>query len=192
MVEQDAVAGVDAVGFAVVDRDPVGVELGGGVGGAWVEGGGFLLRDFLHQTKQFGGGSLIETGFLFQPADADGFEQTQGAKRVAVGGVFRAFKRNGYVALGAEVVDFVGLHLLDDADQAGGIGQVAVVEDEIAVIGVRILVDVVNALGVEGGCPTFDAVDFVALCQQKFGEVGTVLAGDASDKCFFLLHGNLY
>ena len=37
VVEEDAVAGVDAVGLAVVDGDPVGVELGDGVGGARVE-----------------------------------------------------------------------------------------------------------------------------------------------------------
>lgn len=34
------------------------------------------------------------------------------------------------MALGGEVVEFVGLHLLEDANQAGGIGQGAVVEDE--------------------------------------------------------------
>ena len=42
MVEQDAVAGVDAIGFAVVDGDPVGVELGYGIRAARIEGGGFV------------------------------------------------------------------------------------------------------------------------------------------------------
>jgi hypothetical protein len=53
------------------------------------------------------------------------------------------------VTLRGEVVDGVGLHLLDDADQAAGIGEVAVVPDELAVRLLRILVDVVDAVGVE-------------------------------------------
>jgi hypothetical protein len=134
VVEQDAVAGVDAVGLAVVDGDPVGVELGDGVGAARVEGGGFLLRDFLHQAVEFGGAGLVEAGLLFQAEDADGFEHAQGADAVGVGGVFGLFEADGDVALRGEVVDFVGLHLLDDADQAGRVGQVAVVQDEAAVV----------------------------------------------------------
>ena len=34
--------------------------------------------------------------------------------------------------LGGEIVDFVGLRLLNDADEIGGVGHVAVVQDEIA------------------------------------------------------------
>ena len=44
VVEQDAVAGVHAVGLAVVHRDPVGVELGHRVGAARIERRGLLLR----------------------------------------------------------------------------------------------------------------------------------------------------
>jgi hypothetical protein len=92
------------------------------------------------------------------------------------------------MALGCQVVDLVGLDLLEDADQVGGIGEVPVVENEIAVLLVGVLVEVVDAVGVEGGCPAFDAVDFIAFFQQEFGEVGAVLAGDAGDQCFF--HGD--
>lgn len=52
VVEEDAVAGVDAVGLPVVDGDPVRVKLGDRIRAARVEGGGFLLRGFLHQTIQ--------------------------------------------------------------------------------------------------------------------------------------------
>ena len=52
---------------------------------------------------------------------------------------------------------------------------------------VGILIDVIDALGVEEGRAAFDAVDFVAFFQKEFREVGTVLAGDACDECFF--HG---
>jgi hypothetical protein len=49
------------------------------------------------------------------------------------------------VALRAEVVDLVGLHLLHHVDEARRVGQVAVVQDEAAVSDVRILVQVIDA-----------------------------------------------
>ncbi|MCY1302789.1 hypothetical protein D9M70_524700 [compost metagenome] len=61
-------------------------------------------------------------------------------------------------------------------------------QDEVLVVDVRILIDVVHALSVERGGAALDAVDFVALFQQEFCEVGAVLAGDAGDQGFFLAH----
>ena len=52
VVKQNAVAGIHAVGFAVVNRNPVGVKLGAGVGRARIERRFFRLRHFLHQTKK--------------------------------------------------------------------------------------------------------------------------------------------
>ncbi len=73
VVEQNAVAGVHAIGFAVVDNDPIRIHLGHGVGAARVKGRGFFLRNFLHQAIQLGCASLVETCFLFKAQDADGF-----------------------------------------------------------------------------------------------------------------------
>jgi len=70
----------------------------------------------LHLAEKFGGAGLVEAGFLFQAEDADGFKQAQYAQGVGIGGVFGFFEGDGDVALGGEVVDFVGLDLLDDAD----------------------------------------------------------------------------
>ena len=42
--------------------------------------------------------------------------------------------------------------------------------------------DVVDALGVERAGAALDAVDDVAFFQQKFGQVGAVLPGDAGDE----------
>ena len=149
VVEQDAVAGIHAVGFAVVDGDPVGVELGHGVGAARVEGCGFFLRGFLHQAVEFAGRGLVEAGFLLQAQDANGFQNAQRAHAVYVGGVFGAFKAHSHMGLSAEVIDFVWLRFLDDAGQVAAVAQVPVVQLEACVVYVRVLVDVVYALGVE-------------------------------------------
>ena len=53
------------------------------------------------------------------------------------------------MALCAQVVHLIGLHLLQNAREVGGIGQVAVVQLEARIVNVRVLVNVVNALRVE-------------------------------------------
>ena len=67
------------------------------------------------------------------PEDADRLEQAQRAERVGIRGVFGFLERHRDVALRRQVVDLVRLHLLDDPDQAGRIGQVAVMQDEAPV-----------------------------------------------------------
>jgi hypothetical protein len=52
-------------------------------------------------------------------------------------------------------------------------------EDEAKLPFVGILVEMVDAICVEEGGAALDAVDLVALAQQKLGEVSTVLAGYA-------------
>ena len=89
------------------------------------------------------------------------------------------------VALRREVVDLVGLHLLHDVDQAGGIGHVAVVQHEPTLVLVRILVEVIDAVGVEQRGAALDAVHLVSLVEQELGEIGAVLAGDAGDQSSF-------
>jgi hypothetical protein len=89
------------------------------------------------------------------------------------------------VALRGEIVDLVRLGLLDNVDQRGRVGHVPVVEDEAPVGIVRVLVQVIDAVGVKQAGAALDAVDGVALVQQEFGEVGAVLAGDAGDECSF-------
>ena len=95
------------------------------------------------------------------------------------------------MALGGEVVDFVGLHRLDDADEAGGVGHVPVVQHEASVRVVGILVEVVDAVGVEERGAPLDTVDFLALLQQEFREIGAILAGDAGDECLFHAWSNI-
>lgn len=149
VIEEDAVAGIEPVGFAIVDGDPVGVELGDGIGAAGVEGGGFLLRGFLHEAVELGSGCLIEAGFVFEAEEADGFEQTQGAYGIDIGGVLGGFEGDGDVGLGAEVVDFVWHYLAEDAREVGGVGEVAIVKLEAGIFNVGVLIQVIDALGVE-------------------------------------------
>jgi hypothetical protein len=188
VVEQDAVAGIHAVSLAVIHRDPVGVELGHRVGAARIKGRGFLLWSFLYETEKLGRTGLIEAGFLFHAEDAHRFEDAQGAKGVRVGRVFGFLETHRNVTLRGEVVDFVGLHLLNDAHQARTVGHVAVVQGEATIGDMRILIQMIDAVGIEQRCPALDSVYFVALVEQELGEISAVLAGYACNKCDLLAH----
>jgi hypothetical protein len=185
VVEEDAVAGIHAVGLAVVDRDPVGVELGAGIGRARVEGRLLGLGDFLHQAVQLGGGRLVKARLLLQAQNADGLQHAQRPQGVDVGRVFRRLEGDLHVGLGGQIVDLVRLDLLDDADQVGRVGQVPVVQEKPATLLVRVLVEVIHAIRVEERGPALDAVHLVPLGQQKLGQIGPVLTGDAGDEGFF-------
>jgi hypothetical protein len=47
---------------------------------------------------------------------------------------------------------------------------------------VGITIEVVDPAGVELARTPYEAMDLVALVQQKFGEVGAILAGDPGDE----------
>ena len=187
MVKEDAVAGIHAVGFTIVDRDPVGIELGAGIGRTGIEGRLLRLRDLLHFAEQFRSGGLIETGLLFQPQHADGLQKAQGTQGVHIGGVLGRFEGDLHMALGRQIVDLVRLHFLHDADQIAGVGKIPVVQYELAAFLVRPLIKMVDTVRIEQGRAALDAVDLIALVQKEFRQIGAVLTGDAGDECF--LHG---
>ncbi len=149
VVEEDPVAGVHAVGFPVVNGDPVSKELGHPVGRTRIEGRLFALGNLLHQTVQFARGSLVNAGFANEAQESYGLEEAEDPHSVGIGHIFGRVKAHFYVAHGRKVVDLVGLHLLDDAGEVHRVGEVAVVEHKVAVLHVRILVDMVDTFGVE-------------------------------------------
>jgi hypothetical protein len=163
VVEQDAVTSIDAIGFTIVDSDPVGVHLRHGIRAARVERRGFLLRGLLYQTIQLRGRCLVELGLLFQSQDADRFKDTQCTDTVSVSRVLRGLEGHGHMAHRSQVVDLVRLGLLDDADQVGGVGQIAVVQFEFGIIYVRVLVQMIDTVGVEQRGATLHTVHGVAL-----------------------------
>ena len=66
---------------------------------------------------------------------------------------------------------------------AGRIAHIAIVEEHLHAIDVRVLVEMVNALRIETRRATDNAVHFIPLVQEKFSQVATVLSGDARNEC---------
>jgi hypothetical protein len=52
-------------------------------------------------------------------------------------------------------------------------------EKELGILVMYVSVEVINPRRVEKGCSALQAMHNVALAQQEFGKVGTILAGDA-------------
>ena len=79
VVEEDAVARIHAVRFAVVDCYPVAVELGDTVRGTRVEWSCFALRRFDDLAVQLGRRSLVEPYVLLKTTCTNGIEETESA-----------------------------------------------------------------------------------------------------------------
>ena len=124
---------------------------------------------------------MIEARFLLQSENAYCFQKAQRPQPVSVGRVFGCFKADRDMALGCEVVDFVRLDLLDDANKVGGVREITVVQDEVTFSDVRILIQVIDAIGIERRRAALDAVDDVALAEQKVCEIGPILTGDTGN-----------
>ena len=117
--------------------------------------------------------------------NTNGLQQPEGSQGIGVGGVFGLLKRYLDMTLGGQVVDLVGLNLLHHVNQAGGIRHVAVVKHQAPLFLVGVLIQVVDAVGIQQGSAALDAMHFVPLFEQELGEIGAILTGDAGDQSSF-------
>ncbi len=186
MVKQNAITGIETIRLAVIHGDPVAIHFGHGIRAARVKRGGFGLRNFLHQAIQFARRGLVKPGLFLQPQNADGFEHTQHAQGVRIGRVFRFFKAHRNMGLRSEVINFIRLGLLDDADEAGAICHVAMVQKKTHAFFMAILIQVVDAVGIEQRGAPLQAMHDVAFVEQEFGQVSAILPGHAGNQCNFL------
>ena len=125
---------------------------------------------------------MVEAGPVAESEDADRFEQTERPETVRVRRVLGRVEADLDVALGGEVVDLVGLHLLDDADQVASVAEVTIVQMQPRPGDVRVQVEMIDPAGVQRRGATLDAVHLVAEAEQQFGQIRSVLAGDAGDE----------
>src|SRR5215208_5279395 len=173
VVEKDARGDEQTVTFAVIDRDPVPIELRDTVRRAWVERRPFVLRGLRHLAEHLGRGRLIDTGrragephCLEQPRDAERGHLTR-KHRLLPGGRDEALRR--------QVVDLVGLNLIDDGEERCLVEEVCAKElDAIAE-----MLDAATSVRTRAACDTNDTV---AKVEKVLGQIAAVLTGDAGDE----------
>jgi hypothetical protein len=141
----------------------------------------FPLRSFLHLSVKLGSRSLIEPRLADKIENPDRLQYAQRARGIGICRVFRRFKADLHMALRGEVIDFVRLHRLNDADQIGGIRHVPVMNLETGVRCMGILVNMVDARRIERRRAALDAMYKITFAQQKIGQICAVLPGNACD-----------
>ena len=147
----------------------------------------------MHFAVKLGGRGLIETAGFLQAENADGLEDAQRAEPVGIGGIFRRLETDEHVTLRGEIIDLVGLHLLDQADEIGRIRDVAIMQKEAQVRHMRIAVEMIDAIRIDERRPPLHAMDDIAFLDEQFGQIGAILAGDAGNQCDFrIAHSVLY
>jgi hypothetical protein len=179
MVEQDAAAGVEAVTLPIIYGYLVGEQLRTGVRAARMKAGVLILRRRL-AAEHLARGCLIKTAA--EVCAADRFEQAQRSHSHHVRRVLGDVEAHTDMALSAQIVDFVGPDFREARGQRAGVGEIGIVEKEPGAGAVGVFIQVVDAIGVEGRCATFQSVDLVAFGEKKLGEIGTVLSGDPGDQ----------
>ena len=140
-----------------------------------MEGCGLPLGDLLHLAEKLGGRRLIHSGFLGQSQNPAGFQNPQNPQGIHITRILRHIKGNLHMALGRQVVNLIGLHLANDANQAGRIRQIPVVELDFAH-------EMVDSCGIGDGGPAGNAVDFIALFQKKLRKIRPILTGNAGNQ----------
>ena len=116
MVEEDTRAAEHIVCLAVFLDNPETIELGNGIGTVGMEGGVLVLGDLLHLAVELTGAGLIDAAGLLQMAGTDGLEHAEYAGGIDIGRELGRVETYLHVALGGEVVDLVGTHLVDHLD----------------------------------------------------------------------------
>ena len=86
------------------------------------------------------------------------------------------------MALSGEVIDLVGLNILQQTDQVGCVGHIPVMQEEPGLALMRIDINVIDASSVEGRRPPLDAVNDIALIEQEPGQQSPILPGHSCDQ----------
>ena len=82
--------------------------------------------------------------------------------------------------LGPQVVDLIRLKLFHDPAQAGGIGQIAIMQMQRA-IALWFGVEMIEAFRIEGGRASNYAMYLITFREKQFGKIRPVLTRDADD-----------
>src|SRR3546814_11945375 len=88
MIEKNTIGGRHRIRLAVVDRCPVGKELGNPIRGAWIKRRTLILWRLERLAVKLRRGRLIKTHGLLHAENAHRFKKPQSDETSRVGGIF--------------------------------------------------------------------------------------------------------
>ena len=75
--------------------------------------------------------------------------------------------------------------------QAGGVGHIPVMQNEVTIINVRVLVQMINPVRIEHRGPALKPMNLIPLLQQKLCQIRPILPCNTGNQCL-LFHMNAY
>jgi len=111
----------------------------------------FPFEGFLREAEKLGSRGLIIARFLLHAEVSVLPRASEGLPRHRNRRIFRLFKRNRDMALGRQIVYFIGLRLPDNPDKTGRIRHVAMMNKKMNILRVYILQKMVYAAGIKKG-----------------------------------------
>jgi hypothetical protein len=146
MIEEDSIARKHAIGFAIIERHPVRVNLCGGIRTPRKERSCFTLWRRC-TPEHLAARRVIKPGLNARFPDR--FEKPYCADARNGASVFGQVETDSHMALRTEMVDLIGLDTPDDSAQRTAIVQIAVDQVQPGMRLMRILEDMQDAAGVE-------------------------------------------
>ena len=150
-----------------------------------MEGRQFGLWHVSHLAVLLGGTGLVEAAV--RGVLANGFEAAERTQTGDVSGHHGGAPRFGDKGHGAEVVELVGLRLVDGVVNGILVGQVTVEQVEL-VVAHQVIDEASTGGGLRDAADT--SVDGVTLLEKEFCEVGAVLSGDTGDHGCLAAHAS--
>ncbi|KAL4360953.1 hypothetical protein GQ457_04G020990 [Hibiscus cannabinus] len=141
-------------------------------------------------SEHFGGSSLVVLDMgLTRGSDMgyNGFQQPESSGSDHVSGVIGDLKRDSHVRLSSQIVNLVGLDIVEPATKRGSVGEVSVMDLHASLVGVvapKIFEPplVVDTLCIEVGGAADQPLDLIPFVQQEFRQVRIVLSDDAREQ----------
>src|ERR1700682_132692 len=162
MIEKDSVRRKHSVRFPVVHCHPVGIDLSSAVRAPRIKCRIFVLRR-RRRPKHLRRSCLIEaTG---DTAHAHRLEDSCSAQSGDVAREFGYVETYPHVALRAQVIDLVGTHVVDEAGELFPRRKITMMKVQTSVATMGILIDMVDAVGIERASTPDNAVNFVAFAK---------------------------
>src|SRR5215475_9974772 len=142
MVEQYSITSEDSVTLSVIDRGPIGINLGNGIGTARIKGSRLFLWCLQYLAIHFGATRLVKFGL--ESCFPYRFEKADRAQSRHVSRIFRDVKAHTHMALGREMIDLIGLEAIKKLDQICGVRYIAIMQKQFHSINMGILIKVIN------------------------------------------------
>ena len=117
VVEQNAVDSKHTICFAILFYNPEAILLCNRIRAVWMERGCLALRNLFYFSIQFRSRCLVNFCLFGKAKNAACFQNTKNTKSIHIAGILRNIKRNLYMRLRSQIVNFIRLDNIDNTNQ---------------------------------------------------------------------------